>query len=201
MRSFWWLFSGVLLLIRITDVSAFTVNGAENSAVISSNGGHEAFPGVPIGSRVEAGTGADVCEELLLRAIRSTTKEFILVTGRLANKRIAGEIASLASRKVGGPARVLLVVNKDVSDSERILLEKILNAGGSVKMIDSQVDQAFAVMDGRHVLVGGSSVLQALGVRAAPITSLVLVWNDESAAHKYLEQWAEIWRKAREERS
>lgn len=201
MKSLWWLYSGFLLLIDITDVGAFTVNGTANPAVISSRRGHETLSEVPIGSRVEAGTGADVCEELLLRAIRSTTKEFILVTGRLANKRIAGEIASLASRKVGGPARVLLVVNKDVSDSERILLEKILNAGGSVKMIDSQVDQAFAVMDGRHVLVGGSSVLQALGVRAAPITSLVLVWNDESAAHKYLEQWAEIWRKAREERS
>lgn len=195
------LVSGMLLLFSIAEVGAFTVNGGGRPGEIPSRASQIPSSEVPIGSRVEVGTGSDACEALFQRAIRSTTKEIVFVTSGLANKRLAGDIAGLASRKSGRPARVLLVVNQGVADSERVLLDKVRNAGGSVKFIDAPIDQTFAVIDGRHVVVGGGAALQPLVGKTVPVTSMVLIWNDELSAHRLLEQWAEVWRKAREEKS
>ena len=194
------LISAMLLLFSITEVSAFTVNGGGSLGEIPSKASQGLLSEVPVGSRVEVGTGSDACEAMFQRVIRSTMKEIVFVTSGLANRRIAGDIAGLASRKSGRPARVLLVVNQSVSDSERVLLDKVRNAGGNVKFIDAPIDQTFAVIDGRHVVVGGGAALKPSVGKMVPVTSMVLIWNDELSAHRYLEQWAEAWRKAREEK-
>lgn len=193
--------SAILLLFTITEAGGFTVNGGESQSGIQAKVSQSVSLEVPIGSRVEVGTGMDACEALYQRAIRSTIKELVVVTNGLANKRLAGEIAELASRKSARQARVLLVLNQSITDAERVLLDKVRNAGGSVKFTESPIDQSFAVIDGRHVVVGGGVALQPLGGKAVPVTSMVLIWNDELAAQRHREQWVDVWRKAREEKS
>lgn len=154
----------------------------------------------PAGQRVEVAFSPDHgAERLVLKSIESAKDSIRLAAYSFTAKPVVA--ALIAAKKRGVSVKVVVdhkhnfqVCSKGKRCAGAVAAAALVNAGVDVRTVKAYavLHDKFAIIDGRHIQTGSYNYSQAAAKSNAE--NVMVIWNNEDVADKYLAQWDRHWK-------
>lgn len=150
----------------------------------------------PAGVRIEAAFSPEAGAEALVLKFIGSARQSLRLAGYVFNSPSVVS-ALIDARKRGVDVQVLLDEKGNRGRSNAAAIRQLAGAGIPVRTIERYAihHDKYIVADGRHLQTGSFNYTQ--GAARANSENVLVVWDDEALASRYLAHWNSRWSQGR----